>query len=111
MFNYCYLNFLPSSLYLKQIEKLQVLLHENKQRLEQAQQDTAKAKEECLKLTELLGKAEQQLHFLRYHLSCLFLTPVSISHFHVLSFAYPQLLQIKCLALRQFRSECIMNKK
>ncbi|XP_032071107.1 serologically defined colon cancer antigen 8 isoform X3 [Thamnophis elegans] len=49
----------------QQIEKLQVLLHENKQRLEQAQQDTAKAKEECLKLTELLGKAEQQLHFLR----------------------------------------------
>ncbi|KAM3855467.1 LOW QUALITY PROTEIN: serologically defined colon cancer antigen 8 [Vipera latastei] len=49
----------------QQIEKLQVLLHENKQRLEQAQQDTAKATEECLKLTELLGKAEQQLHFLR----------------------------------------------
>ncbi|XP_070590136.1 serologically defined colon cancer antigen 8 isoform X2 [Erythrolamprus reginae] len=49
----------------QQIEKLQVMLHENKQRLEQAQQDTAKAKEECLKLTELLGKAEQQLHFLR----------------------------------------------
>uniref|UniRef100_A0A670XZJ1 Serologically defined colon cancer antigen 8 n=1 Tax=Pseudonaja textilis TaxID=8673 RepID=A0A670XZJ1_PSETE len=49
----------------QQIDKLQVLLHENKQRLEQAQQDTAKAKEECLKLTELLGKAEQQLHFLR----------------------------------------------
>uniref|UniRef100_A0A8C6V7Q9 Serologically defined colon cancer antigen 8 n=1 Tax=Naja naja TaxID=35670 RepID=A0A8C6V7Q9_NAJNA len=49
----------------QQIDKLQVLLHENKQRLEQAQQDTAKAKEECLKLTELLGKAEQQLYFLR----------------------------------------------
>ncbi|XP_058021574.1 serologically defined colon cancer antigen 8 isoform X4 [Ahaetulla prasina] len=53
----------------QQIEKLQVLLHENKQRLEQAQQDTAKAKEECLKLTELLGKAEQQLHFLRSEIS------------------------------------------
>ncbi|KAM6467702.1 serologically defined colon cancer antigen 8 isoform 3-T4 [Liasis olivaceus] len=49
----------------QQIERLQVLLNENKQRLEQAQQDTTKAKDECLKLTELLGKAEQQLHFLR----------------------------------------------
>ncbi|XP_062980392.1 serologically defined colon cancer antigen 8 isoform X2 [Elgaria multicarinata webbii] len=46
-------------------EKLQVELIENKQRLEQAQHNTARAKDECLKLTELLGKAEHQLHLTR----------------------------------------------
>ncbi|XP_053157682.1 serologically defined colon cancer antigen 8 isoform X6 [Hemicordylus capensis] len=47
------------------IEKLQLEINENKQRLEQAQQDAARAKDECLKLTELLGKAEHQLHLSR----------------------------------------------
>lgn len=48
------------------MEKLQVELNEYKQRLEQAQQDTGRAKDECLKLTELLGKAEHQLQVIRY---------------------------------------------
>ncbi|KAJ7342098.1 hypothetical protein JRQ81_008894 [Phrynocephalus forsythii] len=47
------------------MEKLQVELNDCKQRLEQAQQDTGRAKDECLKLTELLGKAEHQLHTVR----------------------------------------------
>uniref|UniRef100_A0A8D0BMC6 Serologically defined colon cancer antigen 8 n=1 Tax=Salvator merianae TaxID=96440 RepID=A0A8D0BMC6_SALMN len=49
----------------QETEKLQVELDENKHRLEQAQQDTARAKDECLKLTELLSKAEHQLHVTR----------------------------------------------
>ncbi|XP_034964244.1 serologically defined colon cancer antigen 8 [Zootoca vivipara] len=49
----------------QEIEKLQVELNEYKLRLEQALQDTARAKEECLKQTELLGKAEHQLHLTR----------------------------------------------
>uniref|UniRef100_A0A8C3SC37 Serologically defined colon cancer antigen 8 n=1 Tax=Chelydra serpentina TaxID=8475 RepID=A0A8C3SC37_CHESE len=47
------------------IEKLQLELNENKLRLEQAQQDASRAKDECLKLTELLGKSEHQLHLTR----------------------------------------------
>ncbi|KAJ6664694.1 hypothetical protein lerEdw1_006267 [Lerista edwardsae] len=50
----------------QEIEKLQADLNENKQRWEQAQQDVARAKDECIKLTELLGKAEHQLHLTRY---------------------------------------------
>uniref|UniRef100_A0A8B9QKS6 Serologically defined colon cancer antigen 8 n=2 Tax=Apteryx owenii TaxID=8824 RepID=A0A8B9QKS6_APTOW len=46
----------------QQIEKLGLELHGNKQRLEQAQQDVTGAREECLKLTELLNKSEHQLH-------------------------------------------------
>ncbi|XP_067149450.1 serologically defined colon cancer antigen 8 isoform X5 [Apteryx mantelli] len=49
----------------KQIEKLGLELHGNKQRLEQAQQDVTGAREECLKLTELLNKSEHQLHLTR----------------------------------------------
>ncbi|XP_038252306.1 serologically defined colon cancer antigen 8 isoform X4 [Dermochelys coriacea] len=49
----------------KEIEKLGLELNENKLRLEQAQQDAARAKDECLKLTELLGKSEHQLHLTR----------------------------------------------
>ncbi|XP_075780976.1 serologically defined colon cancer antigen 8 isoform X1 [Pelodiscus sinensis] len=49
----------------QEIEKLGLELNENKLRLEQAQQDAAKAKDECLKLTELLGKSEHQLHLTR----------------------------------------------
>ncbi|XP_028579957.2 serologically defined colon cancer antigen 8 isoform X1 [Podarcis muralis] len=49
----------------QEIEKLQVELNEYKLRLEQTLQDTARAKEECLKQTELLGKAEHQLHLTR----------------------------------------------
>ncbi|KAM4771565.1 serologically defined colon cancer antigen 8 [Rhinophrynus dorsalis] len=47
------------------IEKLELQLNENKQCLEQAQQDATRAKDECLKLTELLGNAEHQLHLTR----------------------------------------------
>ncbi|XP_064913950.1 serologically defined colon cancer antigen 8 isoform X3 [Columba livia] len=46
----------------KKIEKLGLELNGNKQRLEQAQQDVTGAREECLKLTELLSKSEHQLH-------------------------------------------------
>ncbi|XP_074846193.1 serologically defined colon cancer antigen 8 isoform X4 [Carettochelys insculpta] len=49
----------------KEMEKLGLELSENKVRLEQAQQDAARAKDECLKLTELLGKSEHQLHLTR----------------------------------------------
>ncbi|XP_074945489.1 serologically defined colon cancer antigen 8 isoform X2 [Phalacrocorax aristotelis] len=49
----------------KQIEKLGLELNGNKQRLEQAQQDVTGAREECLKLTELLSKSEHQLHLTR----------------------------------------------
>ncbi|KFV46696.1 Serologically defined colon cancer antigen 8, partial [Tyto alba] len=46
----------------QKIEKLGLELNGNKQRLEQAQQDVTGAREECLKLTELLSKSEHQLH-------------------------------------------------
>ncbi|KAM8809416.1 serologically defined colon cancer antigen 8 [Eudromia elegans] len=49
----------------QKIEKLGLELHGNKQRLEQAQQDVTGAREECLKLTELLSKSEHQLHLTR----------------------------------------------
>ncbi|NWX89394.1 SDCG8 protein, partial [Nothoprocta pentlandii] len=49
----------------QKIEKLGLELHGNKQRLEQAQQDMTGAREECLKLTELLSKSEHQLHLTR----------------------------------------------
>ncbi|XP_042302842.1 serologically defined colon cancer antigen 8 [Sceloporus undulatus] len=49
----------------QEIVKLQAEFNQNKQRLEQAHQDIAGAKDECLKLTELLGKAEHQLHLTR----------------------------------------------
>ncbi|NWI11782.1 SDCG8 protein, partial [Crypturellus soui] len=49
----------------QKIEKLGLELHGNKQRLEQAQQDVTGAREECLKLTELLSKSEHQLYLTR----------------------------------------------
>ncbi|KAM4693703.1 serologically defined colon cancer antigen 8 [Discoglossus pictus] len=49
----------------QEIEKLKLQLSGNKQRLEQAQQDAARARDECLRLTELLGDAEHQLHLTR----------------------------------------------
>ncbi|XP_044275439.1 serologically defined colon cancer antigen 8 isoform X4 [Varanus komodoensis] len=49
----------------QETEKLQVELNENKQRLEQALHNTSRAKDECLKLAELLAKAEHQLHLTR----------------------------------------------
>ncbi|XP_069464057.1 serologically defined colon cancer antigen 8 isoform X2 [Ambystoma mexicanum] len=49
----------------QKIEKLGFELSDSKQRLEQAQQDATGAKDECLRLTELLGKCEHQLHLTR----------------------------------------------
>ncbi|KAM6407277.1 serologically defined colon cancer antigen 8 isoform 1-T2 [Pluvialis apricaria] len=49
----------------QKIEKLGLELNGSKQRLEQAQQDVTGAREECLKLTELLSKSEHQLHLTR----------------------------------------------
>ncbi|NXA52973.1 SDCG8 protein, partial [Nothocercus julius] len=49
----------------QKIEKLGLELHGNQQRLEQAQRDVTGAREECLKLTELLSKSEHQLHLTR----------------------------------------------
>uniref|UniRef100_A0A5F9DGV8 SHH signaling and ciliosis regulator SDCCAG8 n=1 Tax=Oryctolagus cuniculus TaxID=9986 RepID=A0A5F9DGV8_RABIT len=49
----------------KEIEKLRIELSENEQHLEQEQQKAARAREECLKLTELLGESEHQLHLTR----------------------------------------------
>ncbi|XP_051676746.1 serologically defined colon cancer antigen 8 isoform X4 [Oryctolagus cuniculus] len=49
----------------QEIEKLRIELSENEQHLEQEQQKAARAREECLKLTELLGESEHQLHLTR----------------------------------------------
>ncbi|XP_043779963.1 serologically defined colon cancer antigen 8 isoform X10 [Cervus elaphus] len=49
----------------QEIEKLSLELSESKQRLEQQQEKAARAREECLKLTELLGDSEHQLHLTR----------------------------------------------
>ncbi|XP_058165393.1 serologically defined colon cancer antigen 8 isoform X2 [Dasypus novemcinctus] len=49
----------------QEIEKLRLELSESKQNLEQEQQKGARAREECLKLTELLGDSEHQLHLTR----------------------------------------------
>ncbi|MGH0125692.1 UNVERIFIED_CONTAM: hypothetical protein FKN15_071740 [Acipenser sinensis] len=49
----------------QEIEKLRLELNETKQRLERAQQDSACAKDESLRLTELLGRSEHQLHLTR----------------------------------------------
>ncbi|NXG15988.1 SDCG8 protein, partial [Grallaria varia] len=49
----------------QKIEKLGLELSGSKQRLEQAQQDVTGAREECLKLEELLSKSEHQLHLTR----------------------------------------------
>ncbi|XP_060252428.1 serologically defined colon cancer antigen 8 isoform X4 [Ovis aries] len=60
--------FLFSSCYILgtlEIEKLSLELSESKQRLEQQQEKATRAREECLKLTELLGESEHQLHLTR----------------------------------------------
>ncbi|XP_023374305.1 serologically defined colon cancer antigen 8 isoform X2 [Otolemur garnettii] len=49
----------------QEIEKLGMELSASKQHLEQEQQKAARAREECLKLTELLGESEHQLHLTR----------------------------------------------
>ncbi|MGH0126821.1 UNVERIFIED_CONTAM: hypothetical protein FKN15_035162 [Acipenser sinensis] len=49
----------------QEMEKLHLELSETKQRLERAQQDSAHAKDEFLRLTELLGRSEHQLHLTR----------------------------------------------
>ncbi|XP_070624959.1 serologically defined colon cancer antigen 8 isoform X8 [Bos indicus] len=49
----------------QEIEKLSLELSESKQRLEQQQEKATRARQECLKLTELLGESEHQLHLTR----------------------------------------------
>lgn len=49
----------------QEIEKLRAELSESKRHVEQEQQQAARAREECLRLTELLGKCEHQLHLTR----------------------------------------------
>ncbi|KAM6165235.1 serologically defined colon cancer antigen 8 isoform 2-T2 [Erethizon dorsatum] len=49
----------------QEVEKLRLELSESKQHVEQEQQKAARAREECLKLTELLGESEHQLHLTR----------------------------------------------
>ncbi|XP_006914321.1 serologically defined colon cancer antigen 8 isoform X2 [Pteropus alecto] len=49
----------------QEVEKLTLELSESKQLLDQEQQKAAWAREECLKLTELLGESEHQLHLTR----------------------------------------------
>uniref|UniRef100_H3B2R5 SHH signaling and ciliosis regulator SDCCAG8 n=1 Tax=Latimeria chalumnae TaxID=7897 RepID=H3B2R5_LATCH len=49
----------------QELEKLGLELSETRRRLEHAQQESARAKDECLGLTELLGKSEHQLHLTR----------------------------------------------
>ncbi|XP_032322417.1 serologically defined colon cancer antigen 8 isoform X5 [Camelus ferus] len=49
----------------QEIEKLRLELSESKQHWEQEQQKAARAREECLQLTALLGESEHQLHLTR----------------------------------------------
>uniref|UniRef100_A0A8C7EK09 SHH signaling and ciliosis regulator SDCCAG8 n=1 Tax=Neovison vison TaxID=452646 RepID=A0A8C7EK09_NEOVI len=49
----------------EEIEKLRSEVSESRQHLEQEQQKAARAREECLKLTELLSESERQLHLTR----------------------------------------------
>ncbi|XP_058525396.1 serologically defined colon cancer antigen 8 [Ochotona princeps] len=49
----------------QEIERLRIELSESKQHLEQEQQNAARAREECLRLTGLLGESEHQLHLTR----------------------------------------------
>ncbi|XP_008584843.1 PREDICTED: serologically defined colon cancer antigen 8 isoform X1 [Galeopterus variegatus] len=49
----------------QEVEKLRIELSESKQHLEQEQQKAAGTREECLRLTELLGEAEHRLHLTR----------------------------------------------
>ncbi|KAG2467111.1 SDCG8 protein, partial [Polypterus senegalus] len=49
----------------QEIEKLSLEISKIKKRLDSAQQDAAQAKNESLRLTELLGRAEHQLHLTR----------------------------------------------
>ncbi|XP_021121189.1 serologically defined colon cancer antigen 8 isoform X6 [Heterocephalus glaber] len=55
----------------QEIEKLKVELSETKQHVEQEQQQAARAREECLKLTELLAECEHQLHLTRSEIALL----------------------------------------
>ncbi|XP_029409963.1 serologically defined colon cancer antigen 8 isoform X3 [Nannospalax galili] len=55
----------PQVLGLQEIEKLRLELSESKQHVEQEQQKAARAREECLHATELLGASEHQLHLTR----------------------------------------------
>lgn len=52
----------------KEIEKLRLELSESTQQVEQEQQKAARARQECLQVTELLGESERQLHLTRYAL-------------------------------------------
>ncbi|XP_076770679.1 serologically defined colon cancer antigen 8 isoform X3 [Arvicanthis niloticus] len=49
----------------QEIEKLRLELSESKQQAEQEQQKAARARQECLQVTELLGESERQLHLTR----------------------------------------------
>lgn len=60
--------FFPSLCLPKEIEKLRLELSESKQHAEQEQQKAARARQECLQVTELLGEAERQLYLTRYAL-------------------------------------------
>lgn len=60
--------FLPLFSLPQEIEKLTLELSESKQYLEQEQQKAARDREECLKLTEMLGESEHQMHLTRYSL-------------------------------------------
>ena len=77
----------------KEIEKLSLELSESKQRLEQQQEKAPRAREECLKLTELLGESEHQLHLTRYCLIPL-CTIAPISFLGFLPQASKQLLEL-----------------
>lgn len=49
----------------EEIEKLRLELSESTQQVEQEQQKAARARQECLQVTELLGESERQLHLTR----------------------------------------------
>lgn len=77
----------------KEVEKLTLELSESKKLLEQEQQKAARAREECLRLTELLGESEHQLHLTRYSLIPL-RTVAPISSHWFLPQASKQLLEL-----------------
>nr|XP_048292388.1 serologically defined colon cancer antigen 8 isoform X1 [Myodes glareolus] len=49
----------------EEIEKLRLELSESRQHVEQERQKAARARQECLQVTELLGESERQLHLTR----------------------------------------------
>lgn len=78
----------------KEIEKLRLELSECTQQVEQEQQKAARARQECLQVTELLGESERQLHLTRYALiTCVLSTQCPTGFCHRLPAVVPPVVQ------------------